>query len=193
MLTASVFRNDRENYRVADTGNPDNPSGEQQLDGRARVDGLLLGAMGRINERWYVYANYSRLESEVVQGTSDYIASQGGDYTRGDRLLNTPEDAVGLWTTYDVSRRWQLGYGASYQGKVWLTQHSAANPDGPLVTSPGYWVHRAMVRWQATRDLALQLNLNNLFDEVYYARPRNNGWAMPGEARNAMLTATFTY
>jgi catecholate siderophore receptor len=157
------------------------------------VDGLLVGAMGRIGERWYVYANYARLESEVVQGTSDFIAGQGGDYTRGDRLLNTPEDAVGLWSTFDLSRRWQLGYGANYQGKVWLTQHSAANPDGPLVTSPGYWVHRAMVRWQATPDLALQLNLNNLFDEEYYARPRNNGWAMPGEARNAMLTATFTY
>ncbi|GMU45066.1 MAG: TonB-dependent receptor [Xanthomonadales bacterium] len=192
-LTASIFRNDRQNYRVADLGNPDNPSGEQQLDGRARVDGLLLGVAGRINERWAVYANYSRLESEVLQGVSDRQSGLGLDYTRGDRLLNTPEDSIGLWTAWDIAPGWQIGYGASYLGKVWLTQHSATNVDGPLVTAPGYWVQRAMVSWEAIDDLQLQLNLNNLADKEYYQRPRNNGWAVPGDARNATLTATYVF
>lgn len=192
-LTAAVFRNDRRNYKVADPGNPDNPSGEQQLDGRARVDGLALGASGRIGERLMVFANYTRLDSEVLQGVSDYQASLGTDYTRGDRLTNTPENSLGLWATYSLSRAWQLGYGTSYLGKVWLTQHSAANPSGPLVTAPGYWVHRAMANWQATNRFALQLNVSNLLDKVYYTRPRNNGWSTPGEARSATLTANYTF
>ncbi|WP_395792222.1 TonB-dependent receptor [Aquimonas sp.] len=192
-LTAALFRNDRKNYKVADPGNPDNPSGEQQLDGRARVDGVSLGASGHITERLTLFANYTRLESEVLQGVSDRQAGLGADYTRGDRLINTPEDSLGLWTTYALSPAWELGYGTSYLGKVWLTQHSAANPNGALVTAPGYWVHRAMATWHATEQLDLQLNINNLFDKEYYTRPRNNGWSTPGEARSATLTATFNF
>ena len=192
-LTAAIFRNDRENYRVSDPSNPDNPLGEQQLDGQARVDGLMLGATGRINENWYVYANYARIESEVLQGVSDRQVGLGNDYTRGDRLTNTPEDSASIWTTYDLSSQWQVGYGVTYLGKVWLTQHNAQNQDGPLVTAPGYTVHRAMVNWRATRDLSLQLNANNLLDKEYYTRPRNNGWSTPGEGRSVTLTASYNF
>ena len=192
-LTAAIFRNDRENYKVSDPNNPDNPSGEQQLDGQARVDGLLLGVSGRLRDNWMVYANYARLDSEVLQGVSDRQAGLGNDYTRGDRLTNTPEDSLGLWTTYDISSQWQVGYGVNYLGKVWLTQHNASNPDGPLVTAPGYTTHRAMVNWNATQQLSLQLNATNLFDKEHYTRPRNNGWSTPGEARSVVLTANYTF
>ncbi len=76
-LTGSIFRNERTNYRVADPGNPDNPSGFQTLDGRARVDGLLLSAIGQLMPNWYVYANYSHLDSKVLQGASDFVALAG--------------------------------------------------------------------------------------------------------------------
>jgi catecholate siderophore receptor len=192
-LTAALFRNDRQNYRVSDPNNPNNPSGEQQLDGEARVEGLILGASGRIQDNWMVYANYAFLDSEVLQGVSDNQAGQGLDYTRGDHLTNTPEHSLGLWTTYDLSSQWQVGYGANYLGKVWLTQHSATNPSGPLVTAPGYVTHRAMVNYRWTRDFSLQLNATNLLDKEYYTRPRNNGWATPGDARSVVLTASYTF
>ncbi|MGQ0799460.1 MAG: TonB-dependent receptor [Pseudomarimonas sp.] len=192
-LTAAIFRNDRLNYRVADPGNPNNPSGEQQLDGEARVEGLILGASGRIQDTWMVYANYAYLDSKVVQGVSDRQAGLGTDFTRGDRLLNTPEHSLGLWTTYDLNSKWQLGYGANYLGKVWLTQHSATNVSGSLVTTPGYLTHRAMVNYKVTSDLGLQLNVTNLFDKEYYTRPRNNGWATPGDTRSVVLTASYAF
>lgn len=194
-LTASVSRNERSNYKVADPGNPDNPSGLQQLDGRARVDGLLLGVSGLISDNWAVYANYAHLKSEVLQGASDFVSEQGQDYTRGDRLLNVPEDSLSLWTTYDLSHQWQFGYGASYQSKYWLSQHSATNPDGPLFTAPSYWTHRAMVAYKLNRHASLQLNVNNLFDKEYYTRIRNSaaGWATPGEGRSFVLSANLSF
>jgi len=192
-LTASLFRNDRENYKVADLNNPDNPSDIQQLDGEARVDGLLLGASGQLNDHWMVYANYSHLNSEVLQGASEFDAGNGLDYTRGDRLLNTPEDALSLWTTYDLGRKWQFGYGATYQGKIWLSQHSATHPNGSLVTYGDYWMHRAMAAYRVNRELRLQLNVTNLLDEAYYTRIRNNGWATPGEGRAFVLSADYQF
>lgn len=192
-LTGAVFRNDRENYRVTDAGNPQNPSGIQQLDGSARVDGIALGVSGLITDQWSVFANYTHLDSEVLQGVSDAQAAQGLDYARGDSLLNVPRNAFSFWTTYDVNPRWQLGLGSTYQGSFYLTQHSATNPDGPLVTTDSYWVHRAMVAFRVNRGLRLQLNVNNLSDTRYFTNIRNNGWAMPGEARSVVLTANFAF
>ncbi len=193
-LTASLFRNDRENYKVADLNNPDNPSDQQQLDGEARVDGLILGVSGQIKEHWLVYANYAHLKSEVLQGVSDFDAGLGSDYARGDRLTSTPENSLSLWSTYDVTPKWQFGYGATYQGKIWLSQHTSTNPDGPLFTYGDYWTHRAMAAYRVTRDLRLQLNVTNLFDEAYYTRIRTSasGWATPGDARSFVLSAEWT-
>lgn len=193
-LTAAVFRNDRENYRVADPNNPANPAGEQALDGQARVDGILLGASGQLADNWAIYANYTYLDSEVLQGVSDLVAAAGEDYTRGDALLSVPEHAFNVWTTLDVGQ-WQFGYGMNYQGEYYLSQHSASNVNGPLVKAPDYWVHRAMVAWNVSRDLRLQLNVNNLFDKEYYTRIRTqpSAWATPGDGRQVTLQASYSF
>ncbi len=192
-FTGSVFRNERKNYKVADPANPLNPSGLQQLDGRARVDGVMLGLSGLIADNWAVYANYAFLDSEVLQGASNRQSQLGLDYTRGDRLLNVPEHSFSLWTTYDLSPKWQIGYGATYQGKIWVAQHSASNLDGPLATYGSYWTHRAMVAYKINRQAQLQLNVNNLTDEEYFTRVRNNGWATPGDGRQVVLSANFSF
>lgn len=194
-LTGSVFRNERKNYRVADPGNPDNPSGQMSLDGRARVDGVLLGVSGNLTDQWAVYANYSHLKSKVVQGASDLVAGDGKDYTKGDPLLSTPKNSLSLWTTYDVSSQWQLGYGVTYVGRYYVSQHSATNPHGALNQVDGYWMHRAMVGYRVTRDFGLQLNVTNLFDEKYLTRVRTQdiAWGTPGDARSAVLTASYAF
>lgn len=196
-LTAALFRNDRTNYRVA-SGDPATPF--DVLDGSARVQGLALGASGQITAAWAVFANYTWLESEVLQGASSFTAARGLDFTRGDPLTNVPDHAFSLFTTYDVTPDVQLGYGVSYQGAYFLTQHgqvAGSNPPArttiPLVESEPYWVHRAMVTWTPRDDLELRLNVNNLFDEVYYLRGRNNGWATPGDRRSATLTASYRF
>ena len=50
-----------------------------------------------------------------------------------------------------------------------------------------------MVGYQINDSIGLQLNVNNLFDEEYYTRIRNNGWATPGEGRSAVLSAIFKF
>lgn len=198
-VTAAISRNERSNYRVNDPGNPDNPSGQQVLDGRARVDALLLGVAGRITDNWSIFANYTFLDSEVLQGASNFVAEQGGDYTRGDPLLNTPENAASLWTTWDAMQGLQLGYGLTWQDEVVVVQHTAPTglvpPGSPLPTAPGYVVHRAMASYRFNRNFSLQLNINNIFDKEYLTRNRTQvvAWATPGEARSFVLTAALNF
>ena len=65
----------------------------------------------------------------------------------------------------------------------------------PLAKAEDYWVHRATVAWSPRPDLELRLNVNNLFDKVYYTRVRTNlaGWATPGDRRNATLTVNYRF
>ncbi len=203
-LSASIFRNDRENYRVADP-DPANLSGEQALDGQARVDGFTVGLSGLVADNWSVFANYTYLDSEVLRNVSKYCLANPGvglctggnasdpDFVAGDPLLATPKNALSLWTTYDITRKWQVGYGATYQGQTTVQQHSATKPSGALDTYGGYTTHRLMAAYRITDDFTLQLNVNNLTDRLYYTRIRNNGWATPGDARSIVLNASYRF
>ena len=192
-LTAAIFRNDRTNYRVADF-DPANPSGEQQLDGHARVDGVTLGLAGRITDRWSVFANATWLDSEILQSVSDYCLRNPGltgctntpanpNPDAGLAIVNTPEFAASLWTTYALGD-WTFGYGANHTGAFRLAG---------VLESKSFTTHRAMVGWTVNESLSLQLNANNLFDKQYFTRIRNNGWATPGEARSLVLSATLEF
>ena len=47
-----------------------------------------------------------------------------------------------------------------------------------------------------TRNLDLQFNVNNIFDEEYLTRVRTSGeqaWATPGEGRQFILTASYAF
>jgi catecholate siderophore receptor len=197
-INGSVFRNAREEFKVADPGNPANPSGEQQLDGEARVDGVSLGLAGAMTRDWSIFANVTYLDSEVVQGVSDAClaapsASCGNtvavrDPIAGLPISGTPERAGSVWTTYALAQ-WTFGYGASYQSDHVYYTGVGAN----YGRIKGYTTHRAMVSYAANDRLSLQLNANNLFDKEYFTRVRNNGWATPGDARSVVLTATYRF
>ncbi|WP_430423200.1 TonB-dependent receptor [Phenylobacterium sp.] len=200
-LTAAIFRNDRTNYRVA-SGDPAQPTGVMTLDGSARVDGVALGASGSITEAWAIFANYSYLDSKVLRGSSQFLSALGQDFTKGDDLLGVPDHAFSVFTTYDLPHEIQVGYGVTYQGRYYVTQHAAITGSTPpqRTTIPraradDYWVHRATVAWSPVENLELRLNVNNIFDKVYYSRARTNaaGWATPGDRRNATLTANYRF
>ncbi|KGQ17736.1 TonB-dependent outer membrane receptor [Lysobacter dokdonensis DS-58] len=188
-VTGALFRNDRQNYKVADPGNPLNPSGEQQLDGEARVDGVSLGVAGQITHDWAIFANATWLESEVLHGVSDYVAATVGDPFKGLPISGTPERSGSIWTTYDLDR-WTFGYGVTYQSDYVFYGNTLATSYGNV---HGYTTHRAMVSFALNDQLSFQLNANNLFDKEYYVRVRNNGWATPGDARSLVLTATYAF
>jgi len=194
-VTAALFRNERQNYKVASV-DPLQP--EQVLDGKARVDGVALGVAGNITREWAVFANYTFLDSEVLQNAADGAPS---DPVKGNELTQTPRHSASLWSTYELGD-WTFGYGATYQGSFYPNNSSAT----AYLETEAYWVHRAMVGYQINERIGLQLNVSNLFDEEYYTGIRNNltvngagvvtagnGWANPGEGRSAVLTATFRF
>ena len=88
---------------------------------------------------------------------------------------------------------WTAAYGQYFNSAS--QPHKPARTTIPRAKAEDYWVHRATVAWSPTPDLELRLNVNNIFDKVYYSRARANaaGWATPGDRRNATLTANYRF
>jgi len=214
-LTAALFRNERTNYRVA-TNDPIVTT-LPVTDGRSRVDGVALGASGTVLPGWSVFANYTYLKGKVLQSVSNYCLANPGpragnpvtnpcgnssailDPQAGQQLTNTPRHSGSLFTTYTFPFGLQLGYGFSYQGSFALNNSALATPLAPTAVltpvfhSADYMTHRAFLSYPITKGLTAQLNVQNFTNERYFTGIRNNGWAVPGEDRSAVLSVYYSF
>ena len=199
LLTASAFRNERDSYRVV-SGDPTLP--DQVTDGRSRVDGIALSATGQITPAWSITANYTYLDSTLLQSVSDFCLANPGtgtctnnvafpDVAAGAELQNTPKHSGSLFTTYAFPFGLRIGYGVTYQGSFAFNLPTATS--AAILRSDDYWVHSGFVAFDFNEKLSAQLNVKNVTDELYYTRIRNNGWATPGDARSAVLSATYKF
>ncbi|MEG2268855.1 MAG: TonB-dependent receptor, partial [Acinetobacter sp.] len=67
------------------------------------------------------------------------------------------------------------------------------NAVGPAVI-PDYWVFDSMVGYQATPNVGIQFNINNLFDEDYINSINRGGLRyITGAERNYRLTFNFKF
>lgn len=210
LATAALFRNERTNYRVS-TNDPATNATFQVLDGHSRVDGVALGLTGNITRNWLVFANYTYLDSRIIQGISnDCLANPRPacnnsaaltDPSKGDDLIQTPKHSGSLYTSYRTPIGLEVGYGVTYQGNFALNQTNLLNRT--QYRADDYWVHRAFLSWNFNNGLTAQLNVQNLFDKRYYTGIRNNvssstgvvsgGWATPGEARAARFSLFYSF
>jgi catecholate siderophore receptor len=166
-LTGAVFRTDKTNARVTDP-NLD----VTVLEGLVRVQGIELGAIGRITDQWQVFAGYTYLHSEWLESPDQAQI--------GRELLNTPRNAFSFWTTYDVTPKWTIGGGAFFVDAVWGNADNTTRVDS-------YWRFDLMTAYKITNNITAQLNIYNLTNEYYFAQVYNN-WVVPAPGRSAALT-----
>jgi catecholate siderophore receptor len=92
-----------------------------------------------------------------------------------------------LWTTYDLTREWELGGGATY-----MSERFANNTDTTSVG--GFLRFDATVAWHRKR-YDVRLNLLNLGNRLDYDAliPSDGGRSVPGIDRTALLTVTYRF
>jgi catecholate siderophore receptor len=176
-LTGAIFRIEKTNLRI--TNDPSAATALQYLilDGLARVDGIELGVAGKLTDKWSMMAGYSYLKSE--------IASTRNLAELGRELPNTPKHNITLWTTYDLTREFTVGGGATYQSQAYVnTTNTAYVPD--------YWKFDAMLSYKVTPKSTIQLNVYNINNANYYAQ-YYAGHAVPASGRWASLSYRYRW
>ena len=142
------------------------------------MQGVTVGALGRITDRWQILANVGYLDSEL--NTQNAV-------NNGNRLMLTPEFSGSIWTTY-----------AAADGSAARRRRPA---DERCLHQRGQhhqvaWLHarRRAGRVRGEPHLTLRLNIYNLTDEIYIRNVNNNGGRYnPGYPRSAMLTSQFRF
>jgi catecholate siderophore receptor len=171
-LTGAVFRIEKTNLRI--TNDPSLPTAQQFLilDGLARVDGVEVGMVGKLTDKWQVIAGYSYLDSEIAKTTD---LSQ-----LGRQLPNTPPNNVSVWSTYDITEKLTIGGGLTYQDMAFANVTNTAYV-------PSFVKLDAMIQYKFTPRSVLQLNIYNITDELYYAQ-YYPGHVVPASGRWAALS-----
>ncbi|MFK8329311.1 TonB-dependent receptor [Pseudomonas sp. BJa5] len=173
-LTAALFRTEKENARVqTNTLTYENV-------GETRVEGIELSASGRITEQWQVFAGYTYMEARQIDG------GPLGKANDGNQLPNTPNNSASLWTTYNLTPKLTIGGGAFYVDEVY---GSVANTT--MVDS--YVRYDAMASYKLTKNVDLQLNVQNLTDETYYDKAYSTHFANQAAGRTALLTTSVHF
>jgi catecholate siderophore receptor len=171
-LTGAIFRIEKTNLRIP--GDPTAPTAQQflVLDGLARVDGFEIGAAGKVTDKWQVIGGYSYLDSSIAK-TSNLAEL-------GRWLPNAPRHNLALWSTYDITQKWTVGAGATYQSDAFVNTTNTA-------FVPEFWKFDAMVSYKVDNKSTIQLNVYNITNEFYFAQ-YYQGQAVPASGRWASLS-----
>lgn len=173
-LAAALFRTEKENARVqVDTTSYENV-------GETRVQGIELSASGKLTDKWQVFAGYTYMQARQIDG------GPLGKANDGNQLPNTPNNSASLWTTYAITPKLTVGGGAFYVDDVY---GSVANTT--MVDS--YVRYDAMAAYKLTKNVDLQLNVQNLTNEVYYDKAFSTHFANQAAGRTALLTTSVHF
>lgn len=183
-LTAAFYRTDNTNEIVQ----VDAVTNSFAQFGKRRVQGFELGVVGQINPDWQITAGVATMKTKVLQGST-------GNNAAGAASRWSPDLTATLWTSYKIDGAWSIGGGVQYtseQKRVIDPSANLALQNMPAIAAN--WTANAVVSYQATRNVSLQLNVNNLSNKDYIANLNNSGARYtPSTPRTASLSANILF
>lgn len=179
-LRTALARTDKYNERNTDI---DTATNSYLLSGKRHTDALEFEVAGRINPQWDIFAGLGFLRAVIDQAGSN----EAGQAEVGQNPGLSPSRQATLFSTYRINQAWRVGGGMTA-----VSQNKPANSVTTLNRAPGYVKADALVEYRINQSNALKLNIDNLFDKVYY-NTLYRGFAAPGQARSVRVTLTSKF
>jgi catecholate siderophore receptor len=173
-LTAAVFRLDRTNTQAPDPAD----SSFIILTGSTRVEGFEASLAGSVLPGFDVSLGYTYLDGEIRGKTTSADP--------GTRLHQLPKHHLAAWGRYELSEKFALGAGLVHQS----SQYASLSHN---VTLPAYTRVDAAAYYDLTDRIALQLNVENLFDADYFASAHGDNNVQPGQPITARVGAKVRF
>lgn len=179
LLSGAVYRINQVNRSQPD---PDN-EGFYIATGEVLSKGVELEAMGQITNNWRVNAGYSYNKNEYETD----VNNGGKPFT-----LVSPKHMFKAYTNYRFTDGPLAGFDVGAGLNAFGETVGGTLPIA--VRQPAYAVVNANVGYRVNEDVTLRLSVNNLFDEVYYARISGVGRGnYYGEPRSVAVSIRAAY
>lgn len=156
LATAALFRTDVSNAReLIPSGYPN--AGTIQAGAAYHVQGIDLGATGKITDKWSVYTGLVLMNTRV-----DHSAVPSNI---GLPLAFVANQSFNVLTKYQVRDDIEVGGQATYRSQIYGGTLLAANQGTVL---PSYWRFDSFVEGKVTKNWKWKVFVNNIFDRLYY-------------------------
>ncbi|WP_220812696.1 TonB-dependent siderophore receptor [Pseudomonas paralcaligenes] len=176
--SVAVFEVRKDNLAVRD-GNELTPSGGNAYvaESNTKARGYELEVSGELTPGWNLAGGFTQVVTR----------NKAGDRINPDQ----PRHQFKLFTTYRLPgalEKLTVGGGVNWQSEI----HASGQTGNyrKSFAQDAYTVVGLMARYQATEQLAVSLNLDNLLDEKYLL---NTGGHTYGAPRNLMATAKYQF
>jgi catecholate siderophore receptor len=167
-VAAAAYRLDRTNTTAPD---PSDPTRTVQT-GSQRTKGFELSVTGAITPDWQIIGGYANQDA--------YITSLTTAAAPGAKVPLVPRNTVSLWNRYQATAALGLGLGVIYQDDMYASIDDS-------VTLPSFTRLDAAAYYGVSRNLRLQLNVENLLDGQYFSTAHNNNNITPGSPRSVRV------
>jgi catecholate siderophore receptor len=163
-VVTSLYRLDRTNTRSTD---PNDPARIVQT-GSQRTNGYELGIDGRLTSSWRIAGGYAWQDAFVTSATTAAKA--------GAQVAQVPHHTFSLWNHYQAFARFGVAVGLLFRTDMFAAIDNT-------VTLPGYTRVDAAAYYALGRNLRLQANLENVFNDTYWLNADSNTNISPGFKR----------
>ena len=183
-LSGALFRNDRDDVRVADPVN----AGQFVKTGQQRTEGVELGLQGELMRNWQVYGGAAFLDGRITRpistGTTAAVATI---VPAGNRIGLVPQRTFSLWNKFNHGEGWGSGVGIIHQSSSFTSFTNT-------VTLPAFnRADAAVYRSLAGGKTRLAFNIENLFNRRYFPTVDGDNNISPGAPRTLRVTAVIGF
>jgi catecholate siderophore receptor len=156
LATGALFRTDVSNAReLVPAGFPN--AGTVQAGAAYHVEGIDLGAQGKITDKWSIYTGLVLMRTRVDQSA---VPSN-----IGLPLAFVANQSFNVLTKYQLTDTIEVGGQATYRSQIYGGTLLAANQGTVL---PDYWRFDAFLEGKVTKNWKWKLYANNIFNKLYY-------------------------
>ncbi len=151
----------------------------------SEIRGVEAQIQGQITDRWHISAGYSFLDGEQVATTDildadgNIVVAQGEE--NGLRLRELPAHTFNFWSNYQVTQRFGLGAGLTFQDESFADF-------GNLTTLPAFVRVDAAAYYDLSDRVRLQVNIENLTNTDYFPNAHTANNITVGAPINAKFT-----
>jgi catecholate siderophore receptor len=183
LLTGALFRTEATNAReIIPAGLPN--AGQVAAGAAYQVQGIDLGATGKITPRWSLFGGLVLMNTKVTQSI---VASN-----IGLPLANIANQSFNVLSKYKITDAWELGGQATYRSKIFGGTLLSANQGTEL---PSYWRFDAFTEYKFTKNIIGKVFVNNIFNKLYYDAFYQSAspfvFVAPGRSATFQMSARF--
>ena len=171
------------------TDDPDNPNPQFDIQtGEQNSQGIELSVAGEILPGWNITGGYAY---------TDAVITEDNEFDEGNRLNNAPENAVSLWTTYEIEQGSlkELGFPKGYRFAYGAGLFFVGERQGDLANSfqlPSYTRTDTAIFYKRDK-FRTSLNFRNLFDIDYFESSDGDLEVYPGDPFTVVGSLSYEF